>query len=175
MKRYGWLVVLVIVAACGAATPQSKSDWPQWRGPGRMGLAPDGPALARSWPAGGPRRVWLSEPIIGAEKGGYGSVSIVGRRAYVFASPNRQEAVVTRTFDLKALEGVGWTPFRMPDDLTRAVDKARLSDERAALTANKRRPWIEQWIKDNVPAKQAAKWRQTLLRRIHEEDWAGCS
>ncbi len=172
MKRSRGMAVLVAALVAGPAAPgpgggaPAASDWPQWRGPQRSGLAPPGPVLAATWPAGGPRRIWLSEPIAAAEKGGYGSVSIAAGRAYVFASFKRFEPVTTRTFDLKALEGLGWTPFRMPDELTRAVDKARLSPELAGLTRNQRLPWIEQWIKDNVPAKQAGKWRQTILKRL---------
>jgi outer membrane protein assembly factor BamB len=166
-----WLTIAVMMA--GPAGPvrgddrgQPSGDWPQWRGPDRNGLVRGGPALADAWPTGGPRRVWLSEPIVGGPKGGYGSVSVAGGRAYVFASPQGRKPVVTRTLDRKALESLGWTPFAMPAPLVEAVEKARLSAQRAALAADKRLPWVERWIKQNVPAPQASKHRQVLLKRL---------
>jgi hypothetical protein len=35
-------------------------DWPQWRGPDRTDVSNE-TGLLKSWPEGGPKRVWLFE------------------------------------------------------------------------------------------------------------------
>jgi outer membrane protein assembly factor BamB len=62
----------------------SATDWNQWRGPNRDGIAPGCPKL--SWPTTGPKLLWKSEVIPANLNGGYGSVSISKGRVYVFVS-----------------------------------------------------------------------------------------
>lgn len=57
------------------------SDYPQWRGPKRDGVAEE-KGLLRQWPSGGPKLVWQSK-VAGY---GYGSPSIVGGRLYVMGN-----------------------------------------------------------------------------------------
>jgi outer membrane protein assembly factor BamB len=54
------------------------SDYPQWRGPKRSGLAQEA-GLLKTWPEGGPKLLWQSKSI----GDGYGSVSVVGNRLYL--------------------------------------------------------------------------------------------
>jgi hypothetical protein len=35
-------------------------DWPQWLGPHRNGLS-DETGLMKSWPEGGPKKLWMSD------------------------------------------------------------------------------------------------------------------
>lgn len=51
-------------------------DWPQWRGPNRDGLSPEGGLLA-AWPKAGPRVLWAK--TIGR---GFSSLAVAGGRVY---------------------------------------------------------------------------------------------
>jgi len=50
-------VFLFLLLATATAAQNSVSDWPQFLGPARDGVY-RGPALAESWPSGGPKAVW---------------------------------------------------------------------------------------------------------------------
>ncbi|MFC1763826.1 PQQ-binding-like beta-propeller repeat protein [Planctomycetota bacterium] len=65
----GWLC---LTATAGAAS----SDWPQYLGPSRNGVAPEA-KLARTWPEGGPRVLWSIEV-----DEGYGGAIIQDGKAY---------------------------------------------------------------------------------------------
>jgi len=55
------LVVQTTLAALSLpAVPAAGFDWPQWRGPARSDVSRE-TGLLRTWPAGGPKRVWLFE------------------------------------------------------------------------------------------------------------------
>lgn len=89
-------VALAIVsnpAVSGAektTTVAGKSDWNQWRGPDRNGVAPHGPKLADAWGPEGPVLVWKSEEKIvgGPKKGGsfsnYGSPVVAEGKVYLY-------------------------------------------------------------------------------------------
>lgn len=79
------LRVMVLVAAMVAATPCLASDWPQYRGPNRNGVAEES-GLARSWLATGPPVVW-KRPL----GEGFSGISVVGDRLYTAAAEGEQE------------------------------------------------------------------------------------
>jgi len=56
-------------------TTLAAGDWPQWRGPDRTDIS-DEAGLLRSWPAGGPQRLWLYEQ---AGRGYSGPAIVQGR------------------------------------------------------------------------------------------------
>ena len=60
-----WNLMVMAGAWALAVATAGAQDWPQWRGPNRDGVCPDSTALAETWPAAGPRRLWVSEPIPG--------------------------------------------------------------------------------------------------------------
>jgi outer membrane protein assembly factor BamB len=64
------------------------TDWPQWRGPNRDGASTE-TDLLRTWPEGGPRKLW--EQPVGA---GYSSVAVAGGRAFTLMQAGDNEAVV---------------------------------------------------------------------------------
>lgn len=72
---------LVLLAAPGA------SDWPQVLGPQRNGVY-TGPALAASWPKGGPRVVWQKQ--VGA---GFAGPVVAGGRLILFHRVGNEEVV----------------------------------------------------------------------------------
>jgi outer membrane protein assembly factor BamB len=51
------LLAVVALLATAAETGKGSHAWPQWGGPSRS-FVTDAPALATSWPAEGPRRLW---------------------------------------------------------------------------------------------------------------------
>jgi outer membrane protein assembly factor BamB len=67
----------------------SADDWPQWRGPRRDGTSAE-TGLLQTWPAGGPRRVWLFRDC-GA---GYGGPAIVGNRVYINGTRKDREVLL---------------------------------------------------------------------------------
>ena len=55
------LALLFAVVAVSSATVRAASfDWPQWQGPDRSGASQE-TGLLKTWPVGGPKRVWLFE------------------------------------------------------------------------------------------------------------------
>lgn len=133
----------VMLATIGAAAePNAASDWPQWRGPDRNGIAGPGPKLADAWPEGGPKLLWKSEPIacgwepngcvgLGGQEGGLGSVTVVGEKAFVYVHWKHKGG--TAVITTKDLNELGWMEG-VPDDLARKIEdeiaKARADDPR---------------------------------------------
>ena len=81
-RRRSLLVWLVLLGSAVTA-----ADWPQFLGPQRNGVY-EGPALAASWPAGGPRKVW--ERKIGQ---GFAGPVVAGDRLILFHRVGREEVV----------------------------------------------------------------------------------
>jgi outer membrane protein assembly factor BamB len=75
-------------AAPTPGLPFGKSDWPQWRGPGRDGISTDKDLLT-TWPAAGPAKLW--EQPAGA---GYASLAVSRRRVFTVIQDGDSEAVV---------------------------------------------------------------------------------
>jgi outer membrane protein assembly factor BamB len=65
----------MLILSCGAA------DWPQWRGPGRIGVSQE-TGLLKEWPKEGPKLVWQLRDI----GDGYGAPAIVGSRVYLVSN-----------------------------------------------------------------------------------------
>ncbi len=68
--------------AAGEGVPAEPASgggvWPQFRGPGRDGIAEGQAGLARTWPTGGPREVWRLE--VGE---GYAGAAVANGRVYL--------------------------------------------------------------------------------------------
>ena len=55
---------LQVVSETTPADPTPPAtDWPQWRGPDRTGVAHNSPPLASAWPDSGPKKVWQARPV----------------------------------------------------------------------------------------------------------------
>lgn len=76
--------VVILTLAAGLLVP-SLADWPQWRGPDRTDVSKE-KGLLKSWPAGGPKRIWVFDKA-GL---GYSGPAIVGGRLYTMGA--RQDA-----------------------------------------------------------------------------------
>ena len=76
----------------GLGRPSSIADaWPWFRGPNRDAISVSGPTLARSWPPGGPKRLWSVDM---AE--GYAAAAVSGGRVYVLDYWHDEAAAVLR-------------------------------------------------------------------------------
>ena len=84
-SRALWTLVLVVAAA---ASPTLSADWPQYRGPSRLGKT-DGHGLAESWPETGPPIAWR-RPI----GGGYSGVVGAADRLFTMEATAEEEAVL---------------------------------------------------------------------------------
>ena len=73
------LLSSLLLALAGALA--GRADWPQWRGPGRDGIAPAGPKLLDAWPKAGPAKLWDSEKLPSGGSAGYSCPVIVGGKA----------------------------------------------------------------------------------------------
>ena len=71
-------IVLLLSALLTVCNPSLADDWPQFRGSQRDGVSHE-TNLLKSWPEGGPKRLWLSTNL-GA---GYSSPAIVGEKIYI--------------------------------------------------------------------------------------------
>jgi outer membrane protein assembly factor BamB len=84
-------IVALLVTAAEAGKPTYA--WPQWGGPSRS-FVTDAPALATSWPADGPRRLWR-RPL----GDGYSAIVSDGETLYTIYRAEPQDVVI-------ALDGV---------------------------------------------------------------------
>ncbi|MEI6519202.1 MAG: PQQ-binding-like beta-propeller repeat protein [bacterium] len=86
-----------------------KTDWNQWRGPNRNGIAPDSPKLIDAWGPSGPVLMWKSEDKItgGPKKGGsfsnYGSPVVARGKVYLYV--HDQAIAADKVFCLDANTG----------------------------------------------------------------------
>ncbi|NBV21838.1 MAG: hypothetical protein EBS05_07945 [Proteobacteria bacterium] len=120
MTNHTKLAVVAIVALVTAWSPAvsgadkpttaaMKSDWNQWRGPNRNGVAPHSPKLADAWGPEGPVLVWKSADKIlgGPKKGGsfsnYGSPVVAEGKVYLYV--HDQAAAADLIFCLDANTG----------------------------------------------------------------------
>lgn len=58
MNRLTPLLVFAAVACSSSSLFANNFDWPQWRGPDRSDVSKE-TGLLKTWPEGGPKRVWL--------------------------------------------------------------------------------------------------------------------
>src|SRR5687767_7778097 len=54
------LVALIALTSFSVSTFAANFDWPQWRGPNRDDVSKE-TGLLKSWPEGGPQKVWSYE------------------------------------------------------------------------------------------------------------------
>ena len=145
------LVALAFVTVRG-------QDWPQWRGSNRDGVAAKSPALADSWPAAGPKLLWASQDQIITQQlnGGFGSVSIVGGRAYLYQYLRSPVIFTTRTLKADALQRLAKAKDAPPKD---ALDKIKTIKDKEFPSADA----LEKWFADNaIDPNTAARVRKEI-------------
>ena len=151
-----WRTLLALVVGCVLLPlAASAAPWDQWRGPGRDGRAPDSPALATAWPAGGPKLLWKSEAIPSDRLGGFGSPAVAEGRVYLFVNWKTQTPIAPRKLTEGALFGMSWFPTdSLTLELVAAMEAARVSDERNALQGDALTEWLAAWPKVHLTEEQ---------------------
>ncbi len=83
--------ILALAAAAGLTLSfaAKADDWPQWRGPNRDDVSKE-KGLLQSWPAGGPKRIWLYENA----GQGYGGPAVVDGKLFIMGTRGDNEALV---------------------------------------------------------------------------------
>jgi outer membrane protein assembly factor BamB len=166
------LCLVVVLFTFGlAASGALAQDWPQWRGPNRDGVCPDSTILANTWPAAGPKRLWVSEKIPGGPAGGFGSPVVAGGRVYVYANLKYAVPIATRQLTEDAMHGMGWAAADKlpPAALLETLEKARLGPDRAAKKDPKDLgPWVDQWVKDHLSDAQRTSYGAFCADRLRK-------
>lgn len=86
LKAVGfWLAMMT----GGAGLAAENFDWPQWRGPDRTDVSKE-TGLLKSWPQGGPKRVWLYEKAGNA----YSGFSVSQGRLYTLGTRENSEILL---------------------------------------------------------------------------------
>src|SRR5688572_1546608 len=88
MKYPRTLLAVSLALAC-AATAAHALDWPQWRGPDRTDVSKE-TGLLKSWPEGGPKRLWLYENAGNA----YSGPAIVNGKLFTLGTRDGNEVLL---------------------------------------------------------------------------------
>jgi outer membrane protein assembly factor BamB len=88
VKRYPFLVVLILLGASSFADSQESFDWPQWQGPDRNAVSKQR-GLLKHWTEDGPPLAWRIEGL----GGGYSAPSIAAGRIYGMSNRGDDEVV----------------------------------------------------------------------------------
>lgn len=87
--KYLRTTLVLSLALAGVATCAQGSDWPQWRGPDRTDVSKE-TGLLKSWPEGGPKRLWLYENAGNA----YSGPAIVNGKLFTLATRDGNEILL---------------------------------------------------------------------------------
>jgi len=83
------LAFLLLAASFGPGLNAAPFDWPQWRGPDRTHISKE-TGLLKTWPANGPKRVWLYENA----GNGYSAPAIVDGKFFTLGTRDGQEILL---------------------------------------------------------------------------------
>lgn len=172
------MAMIAVVLGCGstmAADSSAAADWPQWRGPNRDGVVQGGPKLLNAWPTNGtagPKLLWKSESIPSGTKGGAGSVTVAGGKAFVFVHAMKAKGKVVLT--AKDVADLGWMDG-VPDDLIKKIDDSIRSEKWRQLKPG---PDMDAYIKAftaTLDPKQAETFGAFIHKRMNQQplNWDG--
>jgi len=82
-------LTLLTLASLATALAASAADWPQWRGPNRDDISKES-GLLKSWPEGGPKRLWLYTNAGNS----YSGPAIVAGKFYTVGTRDNAEIVL---------------------------------------------------------------------------------
>jgi outer membrane protein assembly factor BamB len=163
------LAATMLIGAYGVELP--KSDWPQWRGPTRDGTVLGSPKLLDTWPKDGPKLLWKSGPISNDDAAyrdrvaaGCGSVVVAGNKVLCYV--NGCTLARPRVVSDKLLDELGWLED-VPEELTKDLESARLSEQRKKLKDNE----VDAYIGDFLAAGQsqlAEKYSAHIRNRLRQ-------
>jgi hypothetical protein len=119
---------LLFAAGALAAEPVSRSastDWPQWRGPNRDGVAINSPKLLDAWPKDGPPLLWKSEYIPSCVEGGCGSPVMADGKVFLYVDWRDPigDPINYHVITPAVLKDAGWLPD-LPEALSQKIEAA---------------------------------------------------
>ena len=88
MKRSGWCLPLLLLAATALAASSPSFDWPQWQGPSRDAISKE-QGLLQEWPKEGPPLAWKIKGL----GGGYSAPSIAAGRIFGLSTREGKDVV----------------------------------------------------------------------------------
>ena len=141
----------VVASAAEPGTQPAWTEWPQWRGPSRDGVAPSSPKLLDAWPKDGPKLLWKSDMIPSISENdphlvadsGSGSPIVADGKVFLFVDWKRQVGKWLITTQM--LKAFGWEEG-VPDDLAKTIESARLSDKRKNLSGAALDAYIKEFM-----------------------------
>lgn len=83
-------ITQLFLCFAAAALLAQAADWPQFRGPERTAISAE-TGLLQAWPSQGPQLLWKVDDV----GNGYGTVAVIGDRAYVVANSGMDSEYVT--------------------------------------------------------------------------------
>lgn len=158
-----FLASTALRAVC--AEEKSASDWPQFMGPNRTGVASSGPKLLDAWPKDGLRLLWTSDPLPPSPSSGIGSPVVAGGNVFTFSNTLLPMAG-TCPFNAEFLNAWGWAP-NLPEELGKKVDAAQFNDPKRK--ACKSPEEVEAFTKEflaSLDAEQAKKFGDAIRIRM---------
>ena len=141
------LLIAYIFSSYLHAENSSDSEWPQFRGPNRDGIALKSPKLLETWPKEGPPHVWTSDWIPGCEEGGCGSPVVADGKVYLYVNAKNPVSggKAYRPITTEVLTDAGWLPD-LPEELAKKFEDAWASPNRPS---SKGWTWWDvDWTKD---------------------------
>src|SRR5229473_1755697 len=119
---------LFIILPLTLVWPARAADWPNWRGPRHDGISAE-TGLLKSWPAGGPKRVWQKDLT-----GGYSSIVVADGRLFTQTKDQKEDLVLC----VDALTGKTLWEYRYPCDYAQypSLDKRFLTGPKATPTVD---------------------------------------
>ena len=83
------LAALIALTSFSVSALAANFDWPQWRGPNRDDVSKE-TGLLKSWPAGGPKRLWSYENA----GNGYSGPAIVSGKLFTLGTRDNAEVLI---------------------------------------------------------------------------------
>lgn len=168
-----------------AEPPANNSDWPQWRGPNRDGIAVNSPKLLDSWPKEGPPVLWNSEWIPGFYSGGCGGPVVADGKVFVYVQWKQPVGGgnLYKLITTDVLANAGWLPD-LPDELAKKIEAAwsspnrpnsvgwpwwEMKDDNALNEFLAKKPELDKYIKDflaTLSTDEAKKFDAHIRRRL---------
>jgi outer membrane protein assembly factor BamB len=140
-------------------------NWNQWRGAERNGQAQGKIKLVNQWPKEGPVILWESDEIPSQDYGGFGSVITGPNNAYLSLVWHKDVPTETRTISDLVLRKLGVRKINLPPEILKKAEASRLSLN-PRLRGTKLDDWIDNWIQQNLSAKQALSVGSLLASRF---------
>lgn len=157
-------IVVAWVWSCALAAA-AETDWPQWRGPNRDGIAPESPKLLEAWPAEGPKLLWKSTPMPSGQDGGLGSVAVADGKAFVYVNWKTEIPIEKRVLSSQTLNNLGWIAD-LPEELAQKIEEARLSDKRTGLKGEELTKYIKEFVAANLETPAPAAGQPNLVQKF---------